>query len=170
MNVYTNCCCPRLASCQVGATATGMAVSVARNAMPRRRVPSGSCLDLTVPNSVSDENCEGGNGGVPPTHRAGAPTVPAPDAVLNAVSQALPLLRNAGGCNWPLTWGAVHIRLLERGHPERKQRSWSLRTSHRRSAPLVCQRGRRIIIRLPRPQVATNASQRALPSALRTLR
>jgi len=26
------------------------------------------------------------------------PTVPAPDAVLNAVSQALPLLRNAGGC------------------------------------------------------------------------
>ena len=63
---------------------------VARHAVTRCRAPGGPWLDLTVPNSVSDENCGGSDGA---RHE---PDVPAPDAVPNAVPHALPLLRNAG--------------------------------------------------------------------------
>jgi hypothetical protein len=38
---------------------------VARNVVTRCPAPSGPWLDLTVPNSVSDENCGGGDGRAP---------------------------------------------------------------------------------------------------------
>jgi len=45
---------------------------VTRNAMARSRAPGRPWLDLTVPNTVSDENCGGGDGHAPWTRRAGA--------------------------------------------------------------------------------------------------
>jgi hypothetical protein len=54
---------------------------VARNAVASRHAPSGPWLDLTAPNSVSDENC---GVAIESCHE---PDVPTPDAVPNAVPQ-----------------------------------------------------------------------------------
>src|SRR5689334_7887007 len=103
MNVYTNCCCSRLASCQAGATATGIAISCHMEC----RAPGELWLDLTVPNSVSDENCGGGAMG-----SCNEPDVPTRDAVLRTSCPGPTVMRNRPE---GAAWGSWLERRTQKG-------------------------------------------------------
>ena len=87
--IYTDCCCSCLAPRQVGATATGIAVSCRTKC--RDEV---SCARWALARSDGAEfrhMTEIAEAAMGACHE---PDVQAPDAVPNAVPQALPLLRN----------------------------------------------------------------------------
>jgi hypothetical protein len=96
MNVYTYCCCSRLALRQVGATAAGMATSCRTKSLDEV-----SCARSALARSDGAEFRQMTKIAEAVMGVCHEPDRPAPDAVPNAVPQVLPLLRHGPeGSTW----------------------------------------------------------------------